>query len=100
MLPPASSNLSSAGIFTDKKVSQMFAKTDNEMLPVEPVVNNFVDDKQCITDIALHNSFHNPEKVIVIEHVQVFDHIFIGDVFPAKAYNLVENGKGITKGAI
>ncbi len=40
------------------------------------------------------------EIVVVVEHIQVFDGAFVGDVAAAKTYHLVENGERIAHGAI
>ena len=70
------------------------------MLGLESFINNIVDHQQDIARVALQEVVHNPEVVVVVEHVEVLDDRLVGDVLARETHHLVEDRQGVTQGAV
>ena len=78
----------------------MVAHAGNEMLWLETFIDDIVDNQQDIAGIALQHIVHNTEIIVVVEHVEIVDNGFIGDVLSRETHHLVENRKSITQSSI
>ena len=78
----------------------MFPKADDEVLSVETIIDDLVDDKQGAGSISLENMLNDPEIVIIVQHIQVLDHVLISQFIACKAYQLVKDRQCIPQGTI
>ena len=70
------------------------------MAAVESFFENFVEKQHALLYLIFQEKICQLKIVFVVEDIQVFDNTFISDVSICKAYNLVENRKGITHTSI
>lgn len=92
--------LHGGGIFAHQKASQMIAQSADEMLRFKAFADDVVEQEQNVGRVALQNVVDDFEIIVVIQHVEVFDDILVGDVFARETDHLVENGECVAQGAI
>ena len=78
----------------------MLTYRHHEIEGVESLREDFVDYEKHRGIVACERRIHQLEGVVVIEYVQVLEHVGILHVSAAESYGLVEYGKGIAHRAI
>ena len=67
------------GVLAHQEAAQVTAHSVDEMLRFETFINNIVDHQQDVAGVALQKVVDNPEVIVVVEHIEVFDDRLIGD---------------------
>ena len=80
------------GICADQQVAKMGSQSGDEMVAVEALVQYLVEQQQGIAHFVVQQDVCQAEIVLVIQHVEVFYHLLIGDVSSCEAGCLVEDG--------
>ena len=87
-------------VLAHQKASQVVAHAADKMLRLKAFADNVIQDEQDVARVALQDVVDDLEIIVVVEHVQVVDDIFIGDVLPRETHHLVEDGERVAQGAI
>ena len=78
-----------------KQIPQMRTKRRNEMQRIETLAQDLIENQQRRTVILRQKSIHQTETILVIQDIQIPDHIRVMDVRTAESHCLVENSKRI-----
>ena len=78
----------------------MVAHSTDKMLWLKAFADDIVQDEQDVARSAMQDVVYNLEIIVVIQHVEVVDDIFIGDVLARETHHLVEDGERITQGTV
>ena len=73
----------------------MRTHTADKILWLKAFAYDIVQDKKDIARVAMQDVVDNLEIIVVVQHVQVVDDIFVGDVFTREADHLVEDRERI-----
>lgn len=79
------------GILTYEQVPEMGAEPANKLLRIETLGEQLIENPEAVGVIALQEIVGKPEIVMVIENIQVFNYLLVGNVATAEAHHLVEN---------
>ncbi len=88
------------GVLAHHEAAEVTAHAVDEMLRLETFINNIVDHQQDVAGVALQEVVHDSEIVVVVKHIEVFDHRLVGDVVARKADHLVEDRERIAQGTV
>ena len=83
-----------------QQVTQMFSYGRNEILRVEALGKHLVQKQECAFVVTPEGCVNYFEIVLVVEHIEVADNIFIMDLGAAECHSLVEYGEGIAHRAV
>ena len=83
--------LNGGGVLAYQQAAQVVAHARDEVLGFETFVDDIVHQKKNIARITLQEVIDNPEVIVVVEHVEVFDDGLVSDVLPRKTHHLVED---------
>ena len=83
-----------------QQVAQMLAQGAYEMQGVEALVKDFVEQHKGGGIVAGQEGIHQTEAVLVVQHSEVTDNVFVLDVGATESYALVEQGEGVAHGAV
>ena len=61
------------GVFTYQQAAQVVAHAGDEVLRLKAFVDDVVHQQQDVACVALQQVVHNPEVIVVVEHVEVLD---------------------------
>ena len=78
----------------------MVAHPTHKMLGFKAFADDVVEDEQDIARVTVEDMVDDLEIIVVVQHIQVVDHVFVGDVFARETDHLVEDGERITQGTI
>ena len=88
------------GVFADEQTSHVRAHSSYEMVRLETFADDVVQHEQDVAGVALEDVVNGTEIIVVVEHVEVVDDVFVGDGLAGEADHLVEDGKGVAQGSV
>ncbi|CDA45195.1 dNA polymerase subunits gamma and tau [Prevotella sp. CAG:5226] len=83
-----------------EQVAEVGGQSANEVVGLEPSVEYVVELCHGRGNVAFDERVGHAKVFVVVEHVEVFDHLLVGDVPLAVACHLVEDGERIAHAAI
>ena len=83
-----------------QQVAQMPAQGAYEMQGVEALVQDFVEQNKGGGVVSGQEGIYQTEAVLVVQHSEVANHVFVFNVGSAEGYALVEQGEGVAHGAV
>ena len=82
------------------QIAKMLCQTIDKELRIKSAFAYLFVDEQCRRYVALQERFIKAEIIVVVEHIEVFNRAFVGDIALARCRHLVENRQRIAHGAI
>ena len=67
---------------------------------IKPIIQYFVENEQRLANITAKKRVGKPEIVLIIEYVEIFDYIPIGNVVSRETYKLIKDRKCIAQAAV
>ena len=83
-----------------QKVTQVRAESRYEMQGVEALGQYLVENQQRGPVVFREERIHEPETVLVVQHVQVAHHVRVTDVRAAESHGLVEDGQRVAHSTV
>src|SRR4051812_35778156 len=78
----------------------MFSKPNNKIMRVETFSENVIKNKHHFRETLSQAGISDPEIIIVIEYVEVFNNLLVSEVIACKGHHLVKNGTGIAQTSV
>ena len=72
----------------------------DEQAAVETLIENVVEQHHRLAHLVLHGVVHHAEVVFRVEHVEVFNHLLVGDVALTERRSLVEDAQRVAHAAV
>ena len=78
----------------------MFGEPNDEVVPIKAFFVDVVEDEQSRRDVFFFARVNDLEIVFVVEDMEVFEDIFVGEGVACKSDQLVKNRECVPKSAI
>ena len=78
----------------------MLGQSLHEKSSVKAFAQHIVEQYHHLAHLILYREVHDAEIVLRVEHVQVFQHLLIGDISLTERSGLIEDGEGVAHSAI
>ena len=88
------------GIARDEEVAEVGRETAHEMMGFETLGEDFVEREHDFGDVAAEEGVGQVEVVVVVQDVEIFDDLPVGDVAAGEGRHLVEDGEGIAHASV